>query len=123
VVADILTVGSPGRILHMSSGGPPEERSAVYILLKRCENVGPFIVGCNAHGLVRVQHGLCPCPALVASTPNNLGPSVLVLPGLGTLIANAWSPEHLVKGELFHELDPSVRRCLKFLDILLSKPS
>ena len=67
-----------------------------------------------------VQHGLSPRLALVASTPNNLSPSELVLPGLSALIANTWSLKHLVEGELFHELSPSVRRYLEFFDVLLS---
>ena len=69
---------------------------------------------------MRIQHGLGPCLALVASTPNDFGPSELVFPGLSTLVANTWPPKHLVEGELFHELSPSVRRCLELLDVLLS---
>ena len=110
VVVDTLTIASPGRVLDMSSGGPPEERSAVHILLKRCENVMSPFTRYNAHGIIGVQHGLGPCLTLVASTPDDLGPSGLVLPGLGTLIANPWPPEHFMEGELFHQLDPSVRR-------------
>ena len=120
VVVDTLTVGSPGNVLHMPSGGPPEERSAVHMLSKRRENERWSYARGNAHGLVRVQHGLGPCFVLITSTPDDLGPSGLVLPGLGTLIASAWSPEHLVEGELFHELDPSIRRRLELFYMLLS---
>lgn len=69
-----------------------------------------------------IQHGLGPCPTFVASTPNNLGPSELVLPGLGALVANARSPKHLVESELFHELSPSIGRYLELLNVLLSIP-
>ena len=67
-----------------------------------------------------VQHCFGPRLALVASTPDNLRPPTLVLPGLSALVANTWSPEHLVEGELFHELSPSVRGRLELLDVLLS---
>ena len=67
-----------------------------------------------------VQHSLNPCLALVASTPNNLGPSELVLPSLSALVTNTWSPKHLMEGELFHELGPSVRGRLEPLDVILS---
>ena len=74
----------------------------------------------STHGLVRVQNGLGPRLTLIASTPDDLSPSGQMLPGLGALIANTWSPGHLVEGELFHELDPGIGRCLEFLDTLLS---
>ena len=74
----------------------------------------------STHGLVRAQHGLGLRLTLVASTPDDLGPSGQMLPSLDALIANAWSPGHLVEGELFHELDPSIGRCLEFLNMLLS---
>jgi len=67
-----------------------------------------------------VQHGLSPRLTLVASTPDNLCPSELVLPGLSAFVTNAWSPKHLVEGELLHELSPSVRGCLELLDVFLS---
>ena len=68
---------------------------------------------------MRVQHDLSPCLALAAGAPDNLGSSELVLPGLGTLIANTWPPEHLVESELFHELSPSIGRRLELLYVLL----
>ena len=76
--------------------------------------------GKHTHDLVRVQHGLGPRLALVAGTPNNLGSPKLVLPSLGTLVTNTWSAEHLVEGELFYKLSPSVRRYVKPFDVILS---
>ena len=75
---------------------------------------------CNTHSLIGVQHSLSPRLALVAGTPNNLGPSELVFPCLSAFVANTWSPKHLVEGELLHELSPSVRGYLELLDVLLS---
>ena len=88
--------------------------------MSRYENESSSCAVRRAYGLVRVQHGLGPCLALLTSTPDDLGPSKLVLPGLGALVTNAWSPKHLVKGELFHELSPSVGGHLESLDKLLS---
>ena len=54
VTVDTLTVGSPGGVLHMSSDSPLEQRSAVGILLKECEDEMLFHVVGDAHGLARV---------------------------------------------------------------------
>ena len=90
------------------------------ILLGLFENAWSFRQEYITHGLARVQHGLGPCLTFVAGTPDNLSPSELVLSGLGALITNTWSVEHLVKGELFYELSPSVRGYFKLLDEVLS---
>ena len=120
VTVDTLTISSPGGVLHMTSGGLLEQHGAVGILLKRSVKTRSSCTAYSTYGLMRIQHGLGPCLTLITRSPDDLGPSKLVLPSLSTLVANTWSPEHLVEGELFYELGPSVRRRLELLDILLS---
>lgn len=120
VAVDTLAIGSPRRVLHVSSDSLFEQGSTVGILSGQFETPRWLREGSSAHGLIWVQHGLSPCLTLGTGTPNNLGPPKLVLPRLGALVTDTWSTEHLMECQLLYELSPSVRRCPKLLNIVLS---
>lgn len=76
----------------------------------------------DAYSLSWVEHGFCPCFALIAGTTNNFSPAKLIFTCLSTLITHSWPVEHLVEGQLLHQLRPSIRGGFELLNILFAIP-
>lgn len=96
--------------------------------VERCLSYKHFIVSSNVtwtkssttYSCIRIQHGLNPCFGLGTRTTNDLGPSELIFPCLGTLIRDTGPVVHFVECELFHQLRPSIGGRLELFDQVLA---
>lgn len=72
------------------------------------------------HAGRRVKHSFCPRLALIARTTDDFRPSKLILARLGTFVTHSWTIEHLVEGQLFDHLCPSIWGYFELLNIFFA---